>query len=280
MTKPSPILVAHLFPPLERKLIELLQGLTAADWQAPTICRLWSVKDIGAHLLDGSLRRLSMVRDRYQGESPGAITGYEDLVSFLNRLNADWVKAARRISPQMLVELLQLASKEMCELFATLDPFAPALFSVAWAGEEQSLNWFDIAREYTERWHHQQQIRLAVNQPGIMDRELYHPVLETFMRALPHGFRSATAVDGASLKVVISGEAGGTWLLRKSDGAWNFCEEIRHSATPTSEVVIDQKIAWRLFTKGLDRDLAMREIKISGDQSLGSYILNMVAVMA
>src|SRR5688572_32295034 len=47
---------------------------------------------------------------------------------------------------------------------------------------------FDTAREFTERWHHQQQIRLATNRPGIMTRELYYPVLDCFMRALP--FRS------------------------------------------------------------------------------------------
>jgi uncharacterized protein (TIGR03083 family) len=280
MSKPQPILVAQLFPPLERKLIELLRSLSAADWQAPTICRLWSVKDIAAHLLDGSLRRLSLVRDRYQGETPGRIASYDDLVIFLNRLNADWVKAARRISPQALIELLEPATKEVCELVASLDPFAPALFPVAWAGEKQSSNWFDIAREYTERWHHQQQIRLAVNRPGIMDRELYHPVLETFLRALPHGFRSVTAAEGASLEIEITGEAGGAWLLRKSNGAWELSEEARHNSAPNSEVVIDQQIAWRLFTKGIDRELAVQQIKIRGDQSLGSHILNIVAVMA
>ena len=34
-------------------------------------------------------------------------------------------------------------------------------FGVAWAGEERSPAWFDVARELTERWHHQAHIRLA-----------------------------------------------------------------------------------------------------------------------
>jgi hypothetical protein len=52
------------------------------------------------------------------------------------------------------------------------------------AGEARSLNWFDTARELTERWHHQEQIRFATNLPGIMTRDLYHPVLDCFLRGL------------------------------------------------------------------------------------------------
>jgi|SRR5438105_1362167 len=279
-TKPPPILTVHLFPPLESKLIELLKSLSASEWQAPTICRLWSVKDIAAHLLDGCLRRLSMVRDGYQGENPGKISGYQDLVQFLNRLNADWVKAMRRISPGVLIELLEPASAKMCELLARLDPFAPASFGVAWAGEEQSPNWFDIAREYTERWHHQQQVRLAVNRPGIMDREFYHPVLETFIRALPHGFRAVSADESAALKLEITGDAGGKWLLRNSAAGWQLSEYRENDSAATSRVVINDQIAWRLFTKGIDRDLARQQIKITGDQMLGAHVLDVVAVMA
>src|SRR5689334_12267714 len=110
----EPILVNHLFAPLEDKLITLLKSLSSAEWQAPTVCRLWTVKDIAAHLLDTNLRRISMLRDRYFGESPGAINSYEDLVKFLNQLNADWVKAARRLSPALIIDLMQLSSQKVC----------------------------------------------------------------------------------------------------------------------------------------------------------------------
>jgi len=40
------------------------------------------------------------------------------------------------------------------------DPYATAPYGVSWAGEEKSANWFDTAREFTERCS-QQQIRLA-----------------------------------------------------------------------------------------------------------------------
>ena len=48
-----------------------------------------------------------------------------------------------------------MASKESAEYHQALDPFGAAMFPVSWAGEEESTNWFDTAREFTERWHHQ-----------------------------------------------------------------------------------------------------------------------------
>jgi hypothetical protein len=167
-----------LYPKLDAELINLLKSLSAEDWSRPTVCRLWNVKDIAAHMLDGCyLRRLSIARDQFMGAPPPQMNSHQDLVSYLNQLNADWVKTCKRISPQVLISLMEEKSKEVVTYFHTLDPEGEAIFPVAWAGEERSANWFDIARDYTERWLHQQQIRLAVDKPGIMTRELYHPLV-------------------------------------------------------------------------------------------------------
>ena len=89
MSQPEPILVAHLYPQIETRLIKLLRSLSPEDWLRPTICPGWSVKDIAAHLLDTSLRRLSMARDGFFGEAPENADSYDGLVRFLDRLNAD-----------------------------------------------------------------------------------------------------------------------------------------------------------------------------------------------
>src|SRR5258708_7366525 len=176
-----PILTAHLFPKIEEMLVALLRSLAADDWERQTIAPKWKVKDVAAHLLDTQLRRLSIARDGYLPPAP-PIT---DLVAFIDRLNQEGVMLYRRLSPPILLSLMELASRQSAEYHISVHPFSPALFSVSWAGEAVSLNWFDTAREFTERWHHQQQIRLAVGRPGIETRELYHPVLDCFLRALP-----------------------------------------------------------------------------------------------
>ena len=86
-----------LFPILDQKLIELLRSLSKEDWNKPTLAKLWTVKDIASHLLDGNFRAISLMRDGYNGMSPRVVNSYQDVVSFLNNLNADWVKATKRL---------------------------------------------------------------------------------------------------------------------------------------------------------------------------------------
>lgn len=273
-----PIPTIHLFPRLDEKLMELLRSLRPEDWSRHTVARQWTVKDVATHLLDGNIRMLSIVRDNFFGEAPGKVESYQDLVDFLNRLNADWVKATKRMSPSVLIELLEVTGKEYSACVSKLDPFKPAVFSVAWAGEEQSLNWFHVAREYTEKWHHQQQIREAVNKPGIMSREFYYPLIDTFMQALPHTYRNIHAQLDQAVQVTVTSESGGDWFLVYKDSGWVLQKE--RPGQIVSAVVIDPDTAWKLFTRAVSGSEAAKKIKFSGDDSLGKPILSMLSVMA
>src|ERR1700681_337757 len=174
----QPIFTAHLFPELEAQLIELLRSLAPEDWEKQTLAPKWKVKDVAAHLLDTQLRKLAHSRNRPTGETP--VLSRADLVALLDSLNAEGVTKYRALCTGELIARMELASEESAQYHQSLDPDAPAMFPVSWAGEEVSANWFDTAREFTERWHHQQQIRLAVGVPGIMTREFYFPVLDCF----------------------------------------------------------------------------------------------------
>lgn len=272
-----PIPTLHLFQPLDAKLIALLKSLSPEEWNKPTLAKQWNVKDIAAHLLDGNVRFISMVRDHHFGLKPENINSYQDLVGFLNGINADWVKAMKRVSSALLVELLELTGKEYFEGIQKLDPFQPALFAVAWAGESESQNWFHVAREYTEKWHHQQQIREAVNKQGIMSREFFFPLINTFMRALPYTYKNVEAPEGASVSVIVSGETGGKWSIIKDSSGWEFTKS---PTTLTSLVEITPSDAWRLLTKGISREEAEQRMVFSGNQELGRKVLNMTSVMA
>lgn len=273
-----PIETIHLFPKLEQKLLELLKSLHTDDWAKPTLAKQWTVKDVATHLLDGNIRTISMMRDNFFGENPGTIDSYQDLVGFLNRLNADWVKATKRMSPAVLIELLEITGKEFHAAMEKLEPFKPAIFSVAWAGEEQSLNWFHVAREYTEKWHHQQQIREAVGKQGIMSREFYYPLIDTFLQALPHTYRNTHAKTGDALHIIISSDSGGDWFLMYDPSGWELVKQKPSNIVTT--IAIDADVAWKLFTKALSRTEAQAKIKFSGDEALGKPILSMLSVMA
>lgn len=279
MQSEIPISTLHLFPKLDHLLLEFLRSLEPEDWNKPTIAPVWTVKDIAAHLLDGNMRTLSMSRDQFFGETPDPIESYHDLVAFLNRLNADWVKAFKRVSPQVLIELLELTGAQYNAYLATLEPMAPAIFSVAWAGEEESPNWFHIAREYTEKWHHQQQMRLAMGQEEVLYApELYLPHLDTSMRALPHHYRNVIAEEGTVIAFSVSGIPQANWFLEPKGTSWILSKNV--NSRPTASVNIDGSIAWRIFTKGITKEEALKQVEIVGDERLGNVVLSMLAVMA
>ena len=271
-----PILCAPLLRKVDERLIELLSALTPEEWDLPTVAPLWKVRDIAAHLLDTALRKLSMVRDSCHVEAV-TIQSPSDVISLVNRLNREGVTVYRRLSSKILIGMMKEACDQSARFHESLDPFAPAAFSVSWAGEKNSLNWFDTARELTERWHHQQQIRLATNRPGIMTPELYYPVLDCFVRGLPHIYRDVDAPLGTLLLLEISGECGGQWFLSRGSAGWHFVEPTDREWT--SRVSIPQELAWRVFTKGIDRDSARSQIQVNGDRPLGEKVLQLTAIV-
>lgn len=275
MKRPGAILVADRFPELRIQLLELLRDLSDEDWRRRTAAPLWSVKDVAAHLLGGDVGILSRQRDQFSaGQTP--IREYRDLIQLVNELNDQWVLAAQRMSPGVLCDLLEFTGPRVEEYFASLDPFALG-GPVSWAGSDAAPVWFDVAREFTERWHHQQQIRDATGRPPLYDPQFFAPVLDTFVRALPYSFSDISAANGTILKLEIVGEAGGTWFLRRTSAAWELLLET--GSKLGAEVIIPQDMAWRIFTKGISGDRAQRKAEIRGDEDLASRVFNTIAVI-
>lgn len=275
-TGPGPILCAHLLRKVDAQLLELLASLRPEEWELETVATAWKVREVAAHLLDTVLRKLSLVRDGWVVE-PAAIRSAEDLVALVNRLNREGVTVFRRLSPSVLISLLSVACRASAEFHESLDPFAPAVFAVSWAGQECSLNWFDTARELTERWHHQQQIRHATRRRGLMIPELYHPVLDCFMRGLPYAYRRVEAAPGTTVRAEVSGECGGVWQIERVEPGWAL---VRPADRWDSRIVVPQEIAWRVFTGGIPRAEAQSQVCVEGGRDLGLHVLELKAIVA
>lgn len=272
-----PIHTVDLFVPLGRELLTLLKSLETGDWRRLTACAPWTVKDVAAHLLGGSLGRLRERDQATAAVNPEPIS-YIELLDIINRKNWQWVDAARRISPALLMEFLEITDRSLDGYFRGLAPDEPAAITVAWASDQLPPNWFDIAREYTEKWLHQQHIREAVERSLLTEREWLFPVLDTFVRGLPRTFQGVEGFRGSSVSINIEGEAGGEWSLVRSDTGWELY--VGRDPTSLSHVRIQQDTAWRLFTKGIHRDQARQGIQVFGDAVLGEKVLDLVAIMA
>jgi uncharacterized protein (TIGR03083 family) len=275
---PAPIDTRPLFRPVSSGLVTLLRGLREEQWQAPTIAGSWVVRDVVAHLLDSTLRRLSFHRDRMvPPPPPGALDSERDFVKFINELNAVWVSASRRLSPRVLTDLFERASGESADWFEALSLDAPALFPVSWAGEQTSSGWFDIGREFTELWHHQQQIRMAVGAAPLSDPRYLHAVIDIAVRGLPHAFRNVSAASGDTVVLDISGPSGGQWALVCDSRRWSLYRG--DASSTTARIRLTDDAAWQLLFNALTEMEAAGIVSVEGRRDLGQAFLRARSVI-
>jgi len=264
------------FRPLGRELVDLLGVLPAEAWDRPTSAGVWLVRDVVAHLSDTALRRVSLHRDgTARGVSPAS---EREVAALVGSLNASWVSVARRFSGRVLTTLYRTAIEELADFFEALPLDSPALFPVSWAGEATSSGWFDVAREFTEQWHHGAQVRAAVEAPPPSDPAWLAAVFETSLRSLPHAYRTVAVPSGASCVVEITGPSGGVWTLRREADAWRLWRGEAESegtadASRHVRITLPEDAAWRLFFHGRTPEPAASAIRISGDPALAEAFL-------
>jgi uncharacterized protein (TIGR03083 family) len=275
MKELRPILIGPLFGEVRRELVSLLKDLTEEEWGLPTAAPKWNVKDVALHILGGDVGNLSRRRDGFS--LPADLSSYKKLVAFINEINAQWVAAGQRMSARVLIDLTEHMGRQADEYFAGLDPFATGE-TVNWAGDGPMPVWFDVAREYTERWHHQQQIRDATRRPGLYETRIFEPVLDTFVRGLPHTFRDVATASGVVVQLSVTGALTKTWSLVRGDGNWKLFDGAGHRKD--AEVTIKAEEAWKIFTRRVRGEEAVRRSELSGDRRLGEKILQMVSVIA
>lgn len=269
--------VSPLFSKLDKMLLSLLRSLTPEEWNRPTVAKLWTVKDVASHLLDGNIRALSLQRDRHFGEKPPEDLTYSNLVAWLNQLNADWIKASRRMSTDVLIMFHEVTGPPTSAYYQSLKSDEKSIFAVSWSGETESKNGFHVAREYTEKWLHQQQIRHATSKPGLLTEEFFLPFMTTLVQALPYTFRGIDANVNTMVSISTTGECKGTWCMKRYADGWRLTRE--RSNTPTAEVRISADMAWKLFSKSI-RPMEMQgQFEIFGDARLGNRVMEMVSFM-
>ena len=267
-----------LFRPVSSALVSLLRELPPEQWQRPTIAGRWLVRDVVAHLLDTTLRRLSFHRDGVAPPPPGRpLASERDFVAFINELNGQWVAAARRFSPRVLTDLYAGAAGEAADFFEALPLDAPALFPVSWAGEEASAGWFDVGREFTELWHHQAQIRLAVDAAPLADPRHLAAVIDVAVRGLPHALRAVAANPGEAIALEIAGPSGGRWTLRREAERWMLWRGTIEA--PVTRLRVTDDAAWQLLFNALPAAEAARAVQVEGRADLGDAFLRARSVV-
>jgi len=197
------------------RLLAQLDSLRPEQWAAATAAPRWSVKDIALHLIDVDLSWLARHRDHDQSGSLSPPSGHQEFVGRLADRNQQWIDGAQVLSPSLITAMLRWAGQQLDAYLSSLDLAQPS--SVYWAGDAPV--WFDLAREFTERWVHYRQISEAVQpQPPDGPHDQYLGlVLSIFVWGYPHQYRVAAPV-GTTVAVEVSGI--GAWTLTRSASDW------------------------------------------------------------
>ncbi|MFB4274234.1 MULTISPECIES: maleylpyruvate isomerase family mycothiol-dependent enzyme [unclassified Nonomuraea] len=276
MTIFGPVIdIRPLFPREREAMLDLLGSLGPADWMKPTVCPGWDVHDVVGHVLNDYMRRLSGSRDGYGG---AVFAADETLPAYLARVNDEFVRATRQLSPQVMMDLLDHLGRQLDAVWVSHDLEAPALLNVSWASTDvDSPAWLDIAREYTEFWVHQQQVRDAVSVPGADGPELMGPVLDVFARALPYALREQEHPEGTAVTLEVIGPAGARWSAVRRAGRWVMSPA---DEDPAALVTMDQDTFWRLATRGITVVEARERADLKGDPALAAAATTLLAVVA
>lgn len=258
-----------LLPPLRSELVGLLAGLAADEWMAATACPGWPVHAVASHLLGVELGNVSVRRDRWAlGPGEG-----EDPVTWLNAFNQQWVDAAQRISPPLLIECLEVAARRFERHVAGLDLDAVG-GPVEWAtGPDPAPVWLDVAREYMERYVHQQQIRDATGRPAL-SADFAAPVLTAAAHALPVALRGLSRPAGTTVTFTAEGPGGGTWHLTRAETGWELAAG-RPLEPPSCEVLTTVDGAIKLYA----RDPAAPPLMRRGDPDLADALSRAKAIL-
>lgn len=254
-------------------LLDLVRGLDADEWQRPTAAAPWRIRDVVAHLIGDDLNRLSRTRDAHSGPGPRA---GEALAPFVHRINDEWVQVAQRMSPRVLTDLLALTSPQVLAMWGELDP-ETLTEAVSWAGPDPAPVWLDLARDFTEYWVHQQQIRDATGRSDLGDPAVVHTVLDTFLRAVPHTLSAHPRPDGEILDVTVDGAAGGRWTWRCDGQRWRWAQ---NPGTPGTLLAFPgPEPLWRLCVRMVEPAEARRSVTVSGDEALAAAAMQIVSII-
>jgi hypothetical protein len=228
-----------------------------------------SAKDIALHLLDVDVSWLARDRDHDQAGIIPVPADHEEFVRGLAQRNQRWVDGTRMLSPRLIADLLRWSGEQLDAYLSTVDLAGSS--SVYWAGEVPV--WFDLAREFTERWVHYRQIREAARPAGHdQQQDEYLPlVLHTFIWGFPHQYQ-APAPAGTAIALEIPGI--GAWVLTRTATGWSLDEG--QPAAPAASLRVSGETAWRLLT-GAPYDA--REVQLSGDPALAEPLLRVRGII-
>lgn len=248
-------------------------GIGAAQWDLPTDCPGWTVRDQLAHVI--GVERMVMG----DGPPPPLEVMPDHVRNEFGALNEPWI-AARRATPgpDVLAEFATVTGRRLRELRA----LPPEAFDVVgWSPVGEVPHREFLVTRVLDCWAHEQDVRRALGRPGGRDGAGEAAVLDRCATTMAYvvGKRVAPP-DGTVVRFEVVGALGRPVPV-VVDGGRGVVAPDGGPDRPTVTLTTDQETFWRLGFGRVDAGtvLASGRVRVDGDALLGRRVLESMAFM-
>jgi uncharacterized protein (TIGR03083 family) len=244
---------------------ELASGLSAAEWDAPTECPGWSVKDNLSHLIgieSMSLGRTAPERD---------IGDPAHIKNDIGRANEMWVDNLRdRTGPEVLEEFRAVTAERTAGLRALDEAgFSADSWTPAGPGTVRDL----IPFRTFDSWVHEQDMRRAVDRPGDLDGPAARAAFERVAGRMGYVVGKKVAPpDGTSVVFDLDGPLAAPLAVAVVNGRAQVLDA--PPAAATVRLAMSDETFCRLACGRIDPAAARGDgrVVVTGDAELGRRV--------
>jgi uncharacterized protein (TIGR03083 family) len=248
---------------------ELGDALEPAEWELPSECPGWTVRDVLSHIVGTELSLL--------GEpAPDPLSAPDHVHNELGARNEGWVVSLRNHKgPEVLDVFRDVTSRRLVQLRS----WPSTRFDEVGPSPVGNVPYREFMRvRVMDCWIHEQDIRVATARPGHGQGPVANLAIDRLASAMPFIVgKKAGAPEGSSVRFELTGSEPRRLDVVVLDGRASIGEVV----DPTAELRMDLEVFWRLGCGRVTGEAARGAhlVELRGDTELAQRVVDMMAFM-
>jgi uncharacterized protein (TIGR03083 family) len=272
MTTPADEPVVALLAEEWDAIVGLGRLLEAREWDLPTECPGWTVRDLVSHMIGTERSLLGERAPSGPDELPGHVHNE------VGARNETWVAARRSIPGEAVLEEFREVTARRLEALRS----SPASrFEEVGPSPVGQVPYREFMRvRVMDCWVHEQDMRVATGRPGHTSGPAATLSLERISSAMPFVVgKQAGAPEGASVRFELGGTGARRIDIAVRQGRAAVDDALH--GDPTTVLRMDGDTFWRLGCGRVSGDAALAAglVDVAGDTELGGAVLRAMAFM-
>jgi len=252
-------------------IVELGNVLDAGEWDMPSECPGWTVRDVLSHMV-GTER--SLLGDPV----PAPLSTPSHVHNEVGARNEGWVQSMRTLTgPEVLSAFAEVTSRRLVELrswpSSRFEEVGPSPVGMVPYREFMRVRVMDC-------WIHEQDMRVATARPGHREGPAATLAIDRLASAMPFIVgKKAKAPDGSSVRFELTGSEPRRLDVAVLGGRAAMADA--PESDPTAEVRMDLEVFWRLGCGRVTGEAARNAglVELRGDIELAEQVVDTMAFM-